>query len=819
MKNLFLILLFLNGGFVTVFAQELYNYETKGNRFYFSYSYDKAIIKYKLAKNLSLPAQRKLADSYQQTYQPVEAEKVYLGILNATEGLLPEDYYNYAMACRINRKYNEADKWMQKFVLEQPLDLRAIDYKLNSDKLRGLINDSTEFSIQNLAMNSTALDFGTSYFKNRIVFSSSRSNTGSGKKKYNWTGKPFWEMYVSENRDSDLINLIPFDESLKSKLNDGPASFSNEGTFMAFTRNQINNKRKDRTIELEIYFSSFQNDVWTEPIPFYLNNINYSVGHPCLTEDGNTMFFASDMPGGFGKADIYSVSKNEKGDWENPKNLGNSINTEGDDMFPFISENLHKLYFASEGHFGLGGLDIFSSSKNGLVYSDIINLGSPVNSSNNDYGFILNSNTGTGFFSSDRIGGKGGDDIYSVSIADMDIKFEVLPPIKNDIQQRIREFFPIRNYVFFDPYQTDIAHRYTLLKKDQVAQFIEEQLSENTDKDLATRAKRQMLVYYNLLNIIGARLRVNPSATITLVGSSDKGPSESLIMAKSVKRYLTDIFEINHNNIFIEGRVKPVVPSEQPGGKIDLSLLREGDRRVTIESSYPSILKEFEIESPKSIKLLNMRKVTQENNTDFSFSVFTEKKSIESWLLQIKDQTNHVKYFGPFKQKQVYIHPDSILGTNASNGNYKAQMIALTNNGIEVIRNAEFIITPALAKSISDILRFSIIFEFDDAKSIEIYKQFLTDIVTPKIPYGATVVLNGYTDIIGEDAHNNNLSLRRMKSVKKVIEDLLYKAGRNDVVFDEHWHGGNAVTFPFANKLPEERFYNRTVFIDIIPKN
>lgn len=818
MKNLILILLLLNGVFVTGFTQELYNYETKGDRFYFSYSYDKAIIKYKLAKNLSLPAQRKLADSYQQTYQPVEAEKVYLGILNATEGLLPEDYYNYAMACRINRKYNEADKWMQKFALEQPLDLRAIDYKLNSNKLRGLINDSTEFSIQNLAMNSAALDFGTSYYKNGIVFSSSRSNADSRKKKYNWTGKPFWEMYVSENSDSNLINPIPFDESLKSKLNDGPASFSNDGTFIAFTRNQTNNKRKDKTIELEIFFSSYQNGSWTEPIPFYLNNINYSVGHPSLTQDGNTMFFASDMPGGFGKADIYSINRNVNGEWGTPTNLGNAINTEGDDMFPFITENERIFYFSSEGHFGLGGLDIFSSSISPSGFSKITNLGSPINSSNNDYGFIMNSNTRTGFFSSDRIGGKGGDDIYALSIADMEIEFEVFPPIKKDIQQRIREFFPIRNYVFFDPNQTAISDRYSLLRKDQVQQFVEEQLSENTDKDLATRAKRQMLVYYNLLNILGARMKENPSATITLVGSSDKGPSESLIRANSIKSYLTNIFQIDAAHIYVEGRIKPEVPSEQPGGKIDLKLLQEGDRRVTIESSYPSLLKEFEIESNRSNKLSTKQVLTQANSNAFLFSVST-KKLIDSWSFQITDNANNLKKFGPYQQKQVYILPDSILGTIANNGNYKVQMIGLTKNGFEFIRNAEFNIAPSLTKTISDILRFSIIFEFDDAKSIEIYKQFLTETVTPKIPYGATVVLNGYTDIIGQDDHNNDLSLRRMKSVKQVIEDLLYKAGRNDVVFDEHWHGGNTVTFPFANKLPEERFYNRTVFIDIIPKN
>jgi len=811
MKKTYSILLLVKMLYGSVLAQELYNYEKKGDRHYFSYSYDKAIVNYKLAQNLSLIAQRKLADSYQQTYQSVEAEKVYQRILQVKEGVMPEDYYNYAMACRINRKYNESDKWMQIFILEKPFDLRAINYKLNSDKLRGLINDSTEFSIQNLAMNSEALDFGTSYFKYDIVFSSSRSSTGRHKKKYNWTGKPFWEMYVSQNQNGDLIKINPFDKTLSSKFNDGPASFSNDGTFMAFTRNQTNNKRKDRTVELEIYFTSYENDAWTSPVPFYLNNINYSVGHPCLTKNGNTLYFASDMPGGYGKADIYSISKNAKGEWEHPKNLGNTVNTEGDDMFPFISDMHDQLFFSSDGHFGLGGLDIFSCSINQQGYYNVTNLGSPVNSPNNDYGFILNSRTSNGFFSSDRIGGKGGDDIYSFSISD-DIKFTIIPPINHPAQHNVREFFPIRNYVFFNPYQTNIANRYSLLRKDQVAKFIKEKLSEDSTKDLATRAKRQMFVYYNLLNIIGVRMRENHSATITLVGSSENGPTEALIMAKSIKRYLTDVFEINPNNIYVEGRFKPEVPSEQPGGKIDLKLLQEGDRRVTIESNYPAILKEFEIES-------NTRTKIASETTAFSFSVSSSNNLIDYWTLQIIDTANNVKRFGPYTQKQVYILRDTILGSNSSDGQYEVEMFAQTKKGLSIIRNNDFKIMKIEKQTSSDILRFSIIFEFDDAKSIQLYKQFLTDIVNPKIPYGATIILNGYTDIIGEDEHNNNLSLRRMKSVKMVMEDLLAKSGRSDVKFDEHWHGGNVVNFPFSNRLPEERFYNRTVFIEIIPKD
>lgn len=812
MKTILIVLLLLFNLCSIAFTQEVYNYQLKGDRFYFSYNYTKAIEMYLNARNLSIQAKRKLADSYQQTNQTVEAEKVYLTIIHEVDGLIPEDYYNYAMICKINGHYTASKEWMQKFAQLQPNDLRAIDYILNRASLNKLIYDSSMFSIKNLAMNSDALDFGTSYFNHSVVYASSRTMANTSKRKYNWTSKPFWTMYISEQKDGELKKPFVFDENLTTKLNDGPASFSMKDTYMAFTRNQTNNKRKDRTVELEIHFSKLENNVWSKPIPFYLNNMNYSVGHPCLSQDGNMMLFASDMPGGYGKADIYIIRKNSNGDWENPINLGNTVNTEGDDMFPFISENNETLYFASDGHFGLGGLDIFKCTIKDQRYSNVVNLGSPVNSNGNDYGFIFNAKSGTGFFSSDRKTGKGGDDIYAVQIADSDIDFNISTPKKIHNHPNIREFFPIRNYVFFNPNETFIANRYALLKKEQVSHFIQEQLSDNTDKDLATRAKRQLLVYYNLLNILGARMHQLPAATITLVGSSENGPTESLLMAKSVKSYLTDVFGIHKDRIYIEGRTKPVVPSEQPGGIIDLKLLQEGDRRVTIETNFHSLLKEFEIESSQ------LNKFASADAYPYTFSVTSVNQSIQSWSMLFKDNENRSNYFGPYTKTQIILSQDSIVGKNLPTGHYRVLMTALTYKGVELTRNAEFDIEPIESQLVSDILRFSIIFEFDDDKSVQIYKAFLTDIVAPKIPYGATVVLNGYTDIIGQDAHNNALSLRRMESVKLIMESVLYKAGRNDVLFDVHWHGGNTVDYPFSNQLPEERFYNRTVFIDIIPR-
>jgi outer membrane protein OmpA-like peptidoglycan-associated protein len=819
MKNLFLFILIVNGLCVNVFAQEEYNYEKKGDRYYFGYSYNKAIIKYNLAKHLSLSAQRKLADSYYQTDQLIKAEKVYLGIINAPKDILPEDYYNYAMACKANGKYVEADKWMLVFEKLKPTDLRAIDYMSHKIELQNLLKNTNDYTIDHLAINTKALDFGASYFKNKIVFSSSRANALLQKKDYNWTGRPFWKMYVSDIKDGQLTDPILFNEGLSSDLNDGPASFSHDGNFMAFTRNKNHDKSKDRIVELQIYFSCYQNGAWSKPIPFILNNPNYSIGQPCLTSDGKTMYFTSDMPGGFGKADIYSISKNEKGEWANAKNLGKEINTEGNDMFPFITEDQGQFYFTSDGRFGLGGLDIFSCSINQSGFGKVTNVGAPVNTQSNDYGLILNEATGKGYFSSDRMGGSGGDDIYAVTISEPDIRFSIISPINLPVQQRISEIFPLRNYIFFNKNEISIPNRYTSLSKVQVENFTEEQLSVFSDFALENRSKRQLVVYYNVLNILGYRMKINPSATITLVGSSENGKEDGWAMATSVKNYLTTKFEIQADRIFMEGRNMPKIPSKKPGGQLELALLQEGDRRVSVESSFPDILKEFQIGPAISMQSINQPAVTPPPiNSPVLFTVAGAKDALTSWSLEMTDSVGVVQKFGPYTETQIAISGTSIMGSSLKEGKFRVTMIGQTKYGRELKKEAPLYIKLVTTPVIEDILRFSVIFEFDDSNSILIYNKFLSEIVTPKIPIDATVVLYGHTDIIGEKIHNNALSLQRLRTVRTIIENSLQKAGRTDVRFEEHWYGEDEDSSPFANILPEERFYNRTVIINIIPK-
>ena len=408
-------------------SQEKSSQELKGDKYAFSYSYNKAIDAYTQADKLTLDGQRKLAKSYSKMNNTTQAEIVYAKLVSEPQGVLPEDYYNYAMVLKGNGKYEEAGICMDKFVALAPNDLRGKDYVANKSKLPILLKDNDKYKLTHLNINTNAEDFGTCYYKNSIVFTSTRANSKLFKKKYNLNGKPFLNIYVSEVDGSQLKDPVIFNKSLDGKMHDGPASFNKEGTFMAFTRNHYHDKSKDKIIELQIYLSTYKDGSWSKAEPFIFNNNDYSVGHPCLSADGNTMYFVSDMPGGFGGTDIYKTSKNDKGEWIKPENLGNTINTEGDEMFPFLASGDKTFYFSSNGRFGLGGLDVFMSSINGSSYENTYNAGAPLNTQYDDFAVIEDVKTHKGYFSSNRIGGSGDDDIYTV-------EFLQVPEVKKTLK-------------------------------------------------------------------------------------------------------------------------------------------------------------------------------------------------------------------------------------------------------------------------------------------------------------------------------------------------------------------------------------------------
>ena len=400
---------------------------------------------------------------------------------------------------------------------------------------------------------------------------------------------------------------------------------------------------------------------------------------------------------------------------------------------------------------------------------------------------------------------------------DREVEFSVNSPSNLPGDRRMTEVFPLRNYVFFNEGSTEIPNRYVLLTKDQVKDFKEDQLESFAPKTLSDRSKRQMTVYYNVLNILGDRMQKNPAATITLVGSSERGNTDGLAMAESVKSYLVNTFAINASRITTKGQNKPNIPSEQPGATLELVLLRQGDRRVSIESNSPDLLMEFQSGPDAPLKPVQISAL-QEAPVE-SYVTFNNKgagEALSTWSLQIADEQGKIQSFGPYTTEEVKIPGQAILGSRPE-GDYKVKMIGQTKSGKIVEKVTPVHVTLWTPAKMEEGTRYSIIYEFNTSKAITMYEKYLTEVVTPKIPVGATVSIKGHTDIIGEEVYNQGLSLARANDAKNIIANALAKAGRTDVKLDVSGYGENENNSPFENNTPEERFYNRTVIIDIIP--
>jgi len=398
-----------------------------------------------------------------------------------------------------------------------------------------------------------------------------------------------------------------------------------------------------------------------------------------------------------------------------------------------------------------------------------------------------------------------------------EVEFFINSPKNIPTERRVRETFPLRNYVFFDLGSTEIPDRYVLLTVDQVKDFKEDQLEVFKPKRLSGRSDREMTVYYNVLNILGDRMVKNPSTTIKLVGSADNNPGEGKIMAASVKLYLVSVFGIDAKRITVVGKSKPVIPSRTTNSTENLDLILAGERRVTIESSSPVLLMEFQ--SGKNIPLKPIEYTTTQEAPIDSYVIFNTVGAInayKSWSLELKDAQGIILYYGPFYREHVSMPGKAILGEMPEN-DYMVTMVAVAKNGDTIRKQAPMHLVLWTAPKREEGMRYSIIYEINSSKSIKIYKKYLVEVVIPKIPIGAKVVLSGYTDVIGEADYNESLSLARANDAKAILQEGLMKAGRNDVIFEVYGFGEDLNFAPFGNQYPEERFYNRSVIIDIIP--
>jgi outer membrane protein OmpA-like peptidoglycan-associated protein len=283
-----------------------------------------------------------------------------------------------------------------------------------------------------------------------------------------------------------------------------------------------------------------------------------------------------------------------------------------------------------------------------------------------------------------------------------------------------------------------------------------------------------------------------------------------------VKSYLVNIFGINAARINTEGRDKPVIASEQPGATRELVLLREGDRRVDIVSASPELLLQVGGSTSEFLRPVQITAVQDDPlDSHVIFNTIGASDLLESWTVEVTDEQGKVQSYGPYTTDQASVSGKTILGDNTQ-GNYTIALVAKTKSGHSTRKESSVSLVKANDPK-QEGLRYSILFDFDKSKSINAYEKFLTEVVTPLVPENGTVIIHGHTDIIGEEIYNHSLSHDRAMGAQQIIERALSAAGKKAVKFETYGFGEDQGMAPFENNLVEERFYNRTVIIDIIP--
>ncbi|CAM1344629.1 OmpA family protein [Tenacibaculum amylolyticum] len=415
--------------FFSVFSYTQRKYAA--DRYFKEYAYKKSAELYKTLYDKGDDSQLvigRLGDSYYYNMNLTTAEKWYKLLLDKYEKTAsPEHIFRYAQVLKSNGKVKESDSWLRKLKQVRGKDSRALALDNNEDYFVEYSNKKKTFvNLKNLDINTKYSDFSGFIFGNKLYFASTRPEGSKfDRKLYKWNNQPFLNAYVAEANLTDdttlslSVNNAKKMPSINTRYHESNVILTMDGETMYFTRDNYNGDElkvdKDRVTHLKIYKASLKNGNWDEVEELPFNNDNYSIGHPALSPDEKTLYFVSDKPGGIGATDIYKVAINSDGSYGEVKNLGPTINTEGREMFPSVDRD-GTLYFASDGHLGLGALDIFESKTSENSFTTPVNLGTPINGALDDFGFVISDDKSYGYFSSNRKGGKGDDDIYSFVI-------------------------------------------------------------------------------------------------------------------------------------------------------------------------------------------------------------------------------------------------------------------------------------------------------------------------------------------------------------------------------------------------------------------
>jgi len=416
----------------------------KGDKKYNEYSFIPAIDIYKKVLDkgyISADLLKRLGDSYYFNADYQEASSTYKKLVDAyATDIGPEYYFRYAQTLKSLGDYDGSKEIMERFTRITSDDIRAIAYKGEADYLEEIRKNSGRYELENFDFNSTYSDFAPSFYKEGLIFSSDRDTGNLARYRHTWNSKDFLDLYKVNVDSISTDRVAKIGENVNTRLHESTSAITKDGNTLYFTRNNIKEgkyiKDDKGVIRLKIFRAVLIDGVWSniEELPF--NSNNYSVANPALSPDEKTLYFASDMPGTLGESDIFKVTINSDRTFGTPVNLGNNVNTEARETFPFIT-NEEILYMSSDGHPGLGGLDVFATKiKFGNYNGAVVNVGEPVNSKMDDFTFIFNEESRKGYFASNRTEGLGSDDIYGF-IEHTPLQLECVQDVSGTVRDKI----------------------------------------------------------------------------------------------------------------------------------------------------------------------------------------------------------------------------------------------------------------------------------------------------------------------------------------------------------------------------------------------
>lgn len=435
MKKTILFILFIGLIQQSVFSQQ----ELKRADVYFERAFylDAIPLYEEIAKtNKSATVVKNLADSYYNTYQLPKAAKWYSYLTSVYTEKVDESYFfKYSQTLKAIGEYEEATEILISYYTSKNKPEKVALLKEELKHLENVAAIGERFLLENLALNTEKSEFGATTIDSSIIYAAAKKKAKPVfNKVYRWNSENYLDMYTHPINKLTIGDSIssPFSETINTKMHEATFAITKDRKTIYFTRNNfIKGKKKTdekKVSNLKIYKAEWEDNKWKNITELPFNSDDFSTEHPTLNADETMMYFASDKPGGFGSLDIYAVSINANGEFGTPKNLGATINTSKKEQFPFIDAE-NNLYFSSNGHAGFGLLDVFVAKKEGKSFLKADNVGKPINSGYDDFSFNILQENKKGFFSSNRPGGIGSDDIYSLE--------EIKPLIIKDCSQFI----------------------------------------------------------------------------------------------------------------------------------------------------------------------------------------------------------------------------------------------------------------------------------------------------------------------------------------------------------------------------------------------